>query len=269
MIAIGTGLFAGLSSLTHWRLASNEASLALTNMYDLRAEPSGASFLPRGALAAIAHGVEGVAVAEERLIVRTQVEADAPDGARVFVPGRIVGVDLAGGGPHVNAVEAYAGRPLGDADVGEPVVLLERNFAAFHELPERGRLRLGGGGATVDYVGHGVSPEYFLVVEQGNFYAQANLAVVFTSLETAQDLAGRAGMVNDLVLTVEEGVALGPGRGGPDRPDGGASSRGRHRPDAPRGRCVLPRAHPAIRRAISSSTPSSHWSSSPARRSRR
>lgn len=207
MIAIGTGLSAGVSSVTQWRFASNEASLELTNMYDLRAELSGVSFLPRGALAEIAQRIDGVEFVEERLIVQTQVDVDAPDGGTVFVPGRIVGVDLSDGGPHVNGVEAYAGRPLDESEAGEPVVLLERNFALFYELPESGELRIGGG-AAARYVGHGVSPEYFLVVEQGSFYAQANLAVVFTSLETAQDLAGRPGMVNDLVLTVREGVGL-------------------------------------------------------------
>ena len=35
MIAFGTGVFAGLSSVTEWRIASNQASLELTNMYDL------------------------------------------------------------------------------------------------------------------------------------------------------------------------------------------------------------------------------------------
>ena len=47
MIAIGTGMFAGLSSVTQWRFASNDASLALTNMYDIRARPSGDGFLRR------------------------------------------------------------------------------------------------------------------------------------------------------------------------------------------------------------------------------
>ena len=205
MIAIGTGMFAGLSSVTQWRFASNDASLALTNMYDIRARPSGGGFLPEGALAAVAEGIAGVEAAEERLIASTQVEVDT-DGGPVFVPGRIVGVDLSDGGPSVNGVETIVGRGIDPAEIGQPVVLIERNFGIYYELPEQGELRLGG--VSASYAGQAVSPEYFVVVEEGNFFAQANLAVVFTSLETAQQLAGRQGLVNDLVLTVEPGASL-------------------------------------------------------------
>ena len=206
MIAIGTGLFAGLSSVTEWRIASNEASLDLTNMYDIRARLSEAGFLPRGSLAAIAEGIDGVEAAEERLIVQTQVEVESDDG-EVFVPGRILGVDMSDGGPRVNGVQTVAGRDVEEREFGEPVVLLERNFAAFYGLPDSGEIRLGGGVAA-RYVGQGTSPEYFMVVEQGSFFGQANLAAVFTSLETAQRLANRPGMVNDLVISVEQGTAL-------------------------------------------------------------
>ncbi len=207
MIAIGTGMYAGLSSLTQWRLDSNDASLALGKVYDLRARLGG-GFLPSGALAEIALGVDGVAAAEERLIVHTQADVPAPDGESVFVPARVIGVDLSGDGPDVNRVLTYAGRGIDESEIGEPVVMIERNFAVFYSLPDEGELTLGGG-ASVRYVGHAVSPEYYLVVEEGNFIAQANLVVVFTSLETAQKFAGEPGAVNDLALTVEQGADLG------------------------------------------------------------
>ena len=98
MIAIGTGMYAGLSSVTQWRFASNDASLSLTNMYDVRARPSGDGFLPQGALASIAEGIEGVEAVEERLISETQVEVETDDGP-LFVRGRIVGVDMSGRRP--------------------------------------------------------------------------------------------------------------------------------------------------------------------------
>ncbi|MBT5773092.1 MAG: hypothetical protein HOH95_01830, partial [Dehalococcoidia bacterium] len=37
VIALGTGSYAGLSSVTVWRINSGEASYDATNMYDLRA----------------------------------------------------------------------------------------------------------------------------------------------------------------------------------------------------------------------------------------
>ena len=206
MIAIGTGMYAGLSSVTQWRFASNDASLALTNMYDVRAQPSGDGFLPRGALASIAEGIDGVEAVEERLISETQVEVDTDDGP-LFVRGRVVGVDVSDGGPGVNGVEPMVGRGIEAGEIGEPVVLVERNFGVYYGLPDEGELRIGGG-VSARYVGQAVSPEYFLIVEEGGFFGQANLAVLFTSLETAQRLSGREGMVNDLVLTVEPGTDL-------------------------------------------------------------
>ena len=206
MIAIGTGMFAGLSSVTQWRFASNDASLALTNMYDIRARPSGDGFLPQGSLAAIAEGIDGVEAVEERLISSTQVEVDTGDSS-IFVRARVIGVDMSDGGPSVNGVELITGREIEEAEFGEPVVLIERNFGVFYELPDEGELRLGGDVAA-RYVGHAVSPEYFLIVEDGGFFGQANLAVIFTSIETAQELSGRQGQVNDLVLTVEPGADL-------------------------------------------------------------
>ena len=206
MIAIGTGMYAGLSSVTQWRFASNDASLALTNMYDVRARPSGDGFLPQGALRAIAEGIEGVAAVEERLISQTQVEVDTDDGP-LIVRGRIVGVDMSGSGPSVNRVVPLVGRDIEGSEIGEPVVLVERNFGVYYGLPDDGELKIGGG-VSARYVGQGVSPEYFLIVEEGSFFGQANLAVLFTSLETAQQLSGRGGVVNDLVLTVEPGTDI-------------------------------------------------------------
>ena len=143
---------------------------------------------------------------EERLISPSQVEVDTGDGS-IFVRARLIGVDMSDGGPSVNGVELITGREIEEAEFGEPVVLIERNFGVYYELPDEGELRLGGDVAA-RYVGHAVSPEYFLIVEDGGFFGQANLAVIFTSIETAQKLSGRQGQVNDLVLTVEPGADL-------------------------------------------------------------
>ena len=241
MIAIGTGLFAGLSSFTHWRIISNEESLRLTNMYDVRARLGEDAFLPQGALAAIARGIDGVDAVEERLISDTQAEVDTADGP-VLVRARIIGVDMTGGGPDVNGVEVIAGRGIGEAEFGEPVVLIERNFGVYYGLPEQGEFRLGGNVSTT-YVGQAVSPEYFIVVEEGSFIGQANLVAVFAPLETAQELSGRTGLVNDLVLTAEPGADLSGDRDCAAGPDVGAPPGNAAHADAPGGRCLVPGAH--------------------------
>ena len=63
------------------------------------------------------------------------------------------------------------------------------------------------GGQTLEYVGQGLAPEYFLVTgEQGSLLAEANYAVVFVPLAEAQRLAGKPGAANDLVLTLRPGA---------------------------------------------------------------
>lgn len=206
VIAVGTGVYAGLGSTSTWRRQSNDASYAALHMFDVRASLAEGTAVAQGRLLAALDGLEpgAVATAEERLIAPTQV--DASTAARtVLVPGRLVGVDVAAGGPQVNGIHVESGRTLREDDAGAPVAVLERHFAEFYDLPATGRLRVGGG--DLRYVGTGLSPEYFLVTtDTGNLLAEANFAAVFVSLETAQALSGNDGMVNDVVVRVTPGT---------------------------------------------------------------
>ena len=58
----------------------------------------------------------------------------------------------------------------------------------------------------MDYVGSAVSPEFFLIIEGNGSLGRSNLAVLFAPLAAAQDISGRSGVVNDLVLTLEPGA---------------------------------------------------------------
>jgi putative ABC transport system permease protein len=202
IIAIGTGVYSALGSTATWRRESNDSSFAALGMYDLRVKSADGVDASAGAMLAALHGLPAGIVddAEERLVVPTQVDASTGDEP-VLVPGRIVGVEVTGERPRLNQVwvDDGDGRTLGPADAGAARVVLERKFAAHYELPPSGTVRVGS--TTARYVGQGLSPEYFFVVtDEGGFFAEANFAVVFTSLETAQQLSGRAGRVNDLVL---------------------------------------------------------------------
>lgn len=209
IIALGTGAYAGLSSNATWRLTTADHNYELLNMYDLRVRLAAEGLVRQGTLL---EGVETmehpdwVTDAEERLIVPTQIDASF-DETTILSRGAIVGVPVGEpGDPTVNAVHPYTGRALNPADSGEPVVLIERNFAAFHGLPDSGSIRVAGD-RELTYVGHGVTPEYFIVQPEGDlFFSQASYGVVFTSLETAQGLTDADGMVNDLVLTLGDGV---------------------------------------------------------------
>jgi len=210
IIAIGTGAYAALGSTATWRQESNDASFALLGMYDLRVRAADGVDAATGEMLAVLDTLPDpgiVDVAEERLVVATQVDASTPDDV-IMVPGRIIGMDLSDGGPHVNRVHVAEGdgRQLTEADVGEPVVLVERNFAAFYGLPAERTIRVAGD-REVRTVGIAMAPEYFFVMtEEGGFFAQANFAALFTSLETAQDLTGRTDRVNDLVIRLAPGV---------------------------------------------------------------
>src|SRR5690606_14051567 len=210
IISIGTGVYAALGSTAAWRRESNDASFGVLNMYDLRVRAAEGADAAAGDMLAVLDDLPDpgiVAAAEERLIVPTQVDASTGDET-ILVPGRIVGMDVAGGGPHVNDVHVAEGdgRDLTAADDGAPVAVLERNFADHYDLPPEGEVR-GAGDRPVRPVGTGLGPEYFCVApEEGGLFAQANFAVLFTSLGTAQDLAGRLGRVNDLVLTLTPGT---------------------------------------------------------------
>ncbi len=203
IIAVGTGVFAALGGTATWRRESNDASFAALQMYDLRVKAAdGVDAAAGSMLAALARLPEpGVVTnAEERLVVPTQVDASTPTKT-ILVPGRIIGVDVAAGGPQINKVwvQTGHGRTLASGDRGTDSVVLERNFATFYHLPKTGSILVAG--RKVNYVGTGMSPEYFFVVtEDGGFFAEANFAAVFAPLDTAQTLADKPGRVNDLVL---------------------------------------------------------------------
>ncbi len=212
IIAVGTGVFAALGSTAMWRRESNNASFELLKMYDLRIKTADGVDAAAGSMLATLDSLADptdIATAEERLVVPTQVDASTATET-ILVPGRLIGVDVSDGGPRLNKVwvKSGNGRTLEPADVGQRHVVLENNFASFYHLEPTGSIRIAG--QPIDYVGSGLSPEYFFVVtDDGSFFAQANLAVAFAPLDLAQDLAGRPGRVNDLVLRANPGVDIG------------------------------------------------------------
>jgi putative ABC transport system permease protein len=210
VIALGTGTYAALLSTSVWRTQSNDASFALLHTHDLRVALAQGSSVQQGSLLALVrrlpHAAD-VTGARERLIVATQVAG--PHG--VLAPAEFVGTGT-GPGPGVDTVQVAAGRSLPAAGTQAdklPAVVLDRGFAHQNGLPSTGMLRVAGG-KRVAYTGIGQSPEYFMGGSGGGggaavFLSQKTYAVLFTSLRTAQDLAGAPGQVNDLVLTLKPG----------------------------------------------------------------
>jgi putative ABC transport system permease protein len=81
-------------------------------------------------------------------------------------------------------------------------VVLEKKFADYYSLPSSGTVLIAGG-IEVEYSGLGVAPEDFFVFgAEGSLLAQADFATMYGDLSVVQQLAGRPGEVNDIVLTV-------------------------------------------------------------------
>ena len=122
IIGIGTGVYAWLGSTAEWRRRSNDASYSLLHMYDLRVTTAEGVDAPAGQMLSVLATLPDpgiVATAEERLVAASQVDAST-SGESILVPGRIVGMDLTDGGPHVNGVLVPDGdgRALTEADDG-------------------------------------------------------------------------------------------------------------------------------------------------------
>ncbi len=205
VLAIGTAVYAGLGSMKDWRIASNDASYAALRAHDLEISLTEGTSAPGGMLARLVRGIPAageVAASEERLHLPTQVELRRPGGELLLTPAELVGSPLRSDGPAIDAIYASSGRALGADDEGRPVAVLERAFAGYHDLLPRGVLWLPGG-KRLRYVGLGGSPEYFMVTRPGGGEfggAEAQFAVVLTSLRTAQRIAGGPPQVNDVAL---------------------------------------------------------------------
>ncbi len=204
LLALGVGMYSAMSSMAGWRTASADASFAALRFHDLRVALVSGSYVDAGRLSGALAGIPDrrlVSAAAERLVVPAQVDASRGRQS-IIVPGRIVGAPI---NSTVDTLSTVSGRGLRPADAGHAVVELERNFAKHYALPATGSLRVGGG-TTVRYVGQALAPEYFIVTAPGaDFGAEANFAVLFAPLQTAQMLTGQRGRVNELVLRVNGG----------------------------------------------------------------
>jgi putative ABC transport system permease protein len=218
VIALGTGSFAGLGGTSRWRILSNDASFAALAVHDLRAVlPEGTSAAQgelSAALARVGHP-EWVEASVERLVARTQVDASIGDRS-ILVPGTVVGVAVDGdvdtlyisaGRAFTAADVATATDPDADPDAGAPVALLHTEFAEANDLPPSGTVRLAGD-RTIAYVGHAVSPDYFMVLGRpGQLTTAADYAVVYLPLAAAQDVVGQTGRVNEIVVRLAGDLA--------------------------------------------------------------
>ncbi len=208
VIAIGVAVFAGLGGMRGWREDSARASFSALALHDVRVTLAEGTFVDKGRLRAALErsaGAAGLPAVQERLVVPTQIDTRGAEG-QVLTPGRIVGVPL-GDGQEVDEINVMRGTGLGAGDADEAVAVLDRSYANFYDLPDAGTISLPGG-RSLRYVGQGQSPQYFLITSESGFGGEPTLGVLYTSLATAQRLAGRPGEVNEAVARFAPGTNL-------------------------------------------------------------
>jgi putative ABC transport system permease protein len=203
-IAIGTGAYASLESLTSWRKEANTRSLAMLRAHDVRLYLADGSFATPVQLQGLVDGIPhagSVIGVETRLVLPTRVDASTGDQT-IVVPGRLVGV--ATSDSSVDALQIRNGRDLTAADDGQPVAELEYHFALHYGLWAPGSVKVGDD-FRLDVVGAAMSSDWFMVVTpNGDIMAEANYAVIFVPLQTAGQLTGHPGMANELVLRLSD-----------------------------------------------------------------
>jgi putative ABC transport system permease protein len=206
IIALGAGTYASLLGTSAWRRLSNDASFALLHTHDLRVTLPQGALTAQGRLRDLAAGIphaSDITGVRERLVLPTQLAG--PEG--LLVSGEIVGTDTTPGS-EVDGVAVTAGRPLAPADDRRLVAVVEAAFAGKNNLPIPTDVTVSGG-ARLQLIGAGQSPEYFLITGgQGGtpFLSQKSYGVLFTTLSTAQIVAGLPEQVNDLILTLRPGA---------------------------------------------------------------
>ncbi len=204
VLAIGTGVYAGLSSTSAWRELSNDASFAAGNMHDLRATTNPGTFLDEGEferlVADLAVGVS-VDLVTERLVVDGQIDVETEAGD-LLVSARIVGGTVRGD----NTVDRVWLREGELPEAGSGAAVLEAKFADFHHLDGTGTMTVNGD-QSLNYSALGVAPEDFYVIgPEGSILTQADMATIYVDLARAQELIDRPGQINDVVITLEPGA---------------------------------------------------------------
>lgn len=203
-IALGTGLYAGLESMSSWRKAADTESLAQLAAHDVRLDLASGSFATPEQLAHLLSGIphaSSVAGSQERLVLPTRVDASTSTQT-IVVPGQLVGTATAD--PSTDRLQVRGGRPLTTADDGQPVAELEYHFAAHYDLPTPQTISVGDG-QKLTAVGRAFSSDYLLVISpSGDLMAEASYAVVFVPLDTAGRISGHQGMVNELVVRLSD-----------------------------------------------------------------
>lgn len=207
IIALGSGIYAGLGSTSVWRRQSLDASFAQLKAHDIDVSVAPGFSAPQDELLDAVRSIGGtrVAHAEARLVANLPVRA-GPD-ASIPAAGVIVGVDLSR--PiTVDRWKVTGGSPIGAADADGDDVLLDEHFTRAHHLPPTGTVLIAG--TPVRYVGTALETEYLNTTTTfgATIQGAATRAIVYAPITLVQRLAGLPGQANDVALRVRPGTSI-------------------------------------------------------------
>lgn len=210
VIAFGTAVFTGMGGQKEWRLASADLSYEKLNMYDVHVELADNTYLDQAELEAQLSGIASISRLETRLVVDKQVDATQDADNKILVDGTLYGVPVADGAPHINSiyVDDESGRNLQATDSNTTSAIIEYKFARVYDLKPGDSIKIAGeDDAMLDFVGTGHFPEYFVIIpEGGGFFAEESFVAIFMPLDSLQNMVGRTGQVNDVVVQLESGA---------------------------------------------------------------
>jgi len=206
IIALSTGIFAGLGGQETWRIASMDLSYETLVLHDIKVNLTTGSFLPEEKALAVLDGIDGLALVEPRLVMDTMLDASTDDET-ILVSGRLIGVDVSQGGPWIERIHLDEGQHLRSGTTQE--VILETKFARYYDLEPGIDVRLMGG-FELSAVGIGVSPEYFMVTppEQIGFdiLGESSMAILYMPLPAVQAIFQQEGYLNEILVQVDKGA---------------------------------------------------------------
>ena len=203
IVALGSGIYAGLGSTSVWRRVSLDASFTRLNAHDVHIAGIGGLTTGPDQLTAAVRSAGGASIGD----VETRLVADLPIRAGVdgelAAAGELVGVDLQSA-DRIDRWQLTGGSDLAAGD--SQTVLLDDHFARAHGLPSSGTIQIAG--TTVRYVGTALGPEYLNtnVTFGATIQGAATRAIVYAPIGLVQQLAGRPGQVNDAVVRTQPGA---------------------------------------------------------------
>ena len=189
IIGIGTGAYVGLSSTTTWRQYAFDQSNEKLHMFDLKLELGG-SWVNETQLHSVINNlphVEWIQAKEYRIAFPISINAST-ENQTILVNGRLIGINVSSGSENlaVNGIEVVDGRNIEASESNASVCIVEYNFAEYYSLKPNNQDFIISGGINLSFIGTGMSPEYFMVIEGNSIKAESVFCTLFVPIQTAQ-----------------------------------------------------------------------------------